>query len=132
MLSRLRDAAEKRWGEELLQRTEEFLKAAQRKDGKALKGMMDTLTYGENSEQAYQELLSKLLGEKVALEGWEFQDLDVKARALGRLQPHAQITLTYHLKVPNGELKIQNQGITWVKRLDGAWYVTRPPRQSGK
>jgi predicted Ser/Thr protein kinase len=129
VLGRFRDAAERRWGEELYARTEEFLKAAQKKDFKALKGMLDSLTFGSPDEQVFAEILSKVFNEKVTLESWEIQDLDVRVRAPGRPQPHAVASVAYHLKTPNSELKLQHQPVYWVRRIDGQWYLTRNPRK---
>jgi serine/threonine protein kinase len=129
VLSRFRDAAERRWGEEIYARTEEFLKAAQKKDFKTLKGMLDTLTFGSPDEQVFTEILSKVFNEKVTLEGWEIEDIDVRVRTPGRPQPHAVASVAYHLKTPNSELKLQHQAVFWVRRIDGQWYLTRNPRK---
>jgi len=49
-----------------------------------------------------------------------------------RAQPHAMVTMTYELKLPKGTIKLTDQPIHWIRKLDGRWYVTRLPKSSGK
>ena len=46
----------------------------------------------------------------------------------GARGPHAMVTMTYDLKLPKGDLKLADQTIHLIRKLDGKWYVTKPPR----
>jgi hypothetical protein len=128
ILSRLKDAQEKRWTEEVMARTDEFLTALQKRDYKTVRALLDTLTYGDLTEAQVAELFTKLAPDKGTLERWEFQDVEVRARLPGRPQPHGLTTMTYEMKFPKGEMKLTDQPLHWIRKLDGKWFITKPPR----
>jgi len=45
-----------------------------------------------------------------------------------RPQPHAQALMTYDFKFNKVEMKVTDQTIHWIRKLDGKWYVTRLPK----
>ncbi|HVE39497.1 MAG TPA: serine/threonine-protein kinase [Planctomycetota bacterium] len=128
ILSRLKDATEKKFTEEVMSRTEELLQAMKKKDLKAVRAMLDELAFGQMTDQQVAELFSKNHVE-YTLESWEIQDVEIRSKMPGlRQQPHASVTLSYELKVPKGSLKIGDQPMHWIRKLDGRWYLTRLPK----
>ncbi len=129
LLDRVRDQKERRLTEQLIARTEEFLRAIQQKDAKAARAMADRLTFGDLTEEEGREMFLRALGGRGELESWEFEDVQVRmgGRPFGPA-PHGTCVMTYRLKYPMGDLKAVQQPIHWVYRTDGAWYVTRTPR----
>jgi serine/threonine protein kinase len=131
-LANIKDATEQRLTKEVMTRTEELLQAMQKKDLKTVRGMLDELAFGQPSDQQVQELLGKNHAEHT-LESWEIQDVEIRSRMPGlRQQPHATVTMTYELRLSKGMLKLTDQPIHWIRKIDGRWYVTRLPKQSGK
>jgi serine/threonine protein kinase len=129
LLSLVKDALERKYTEEVMARTEEFLQAASKKDLRSMRSMLDEIAFGQVSDEQLQEILVKTHADKGALESWEFQDVDIRMKVPGaRPQPHATATMIYIVTFPKGSLKIQDQLIHWIRRLDGRWYVTKPPR----
>jgi serine/threonine protein kinase len=130
ILGKIKDTQEKRLTEELIGRTDELLKAMQKKDLKTVRGMLDKLAYGDLPDAQLAEMFSRLLAEKVEIEKWEFDDVQVHLKGLvGRTTAVCQ--MSYSLKIPKGEVKVSDQPIHWVHKPDG-WYVTRPPRTADK
>ncbi len=128
ILSRLKDATEKRFTEEVMSRTEELLQAMKKKDLKAVRAMLDELAFGQMTDQQVAELFARNHVE-YTLESWEIQDVELRSKVPGlRQQPHAMVTLTYELKVPKGSLKVSDQPMHWIRKLDGRWYLTRLPK----
>ena len=126
--SRLKDATEKRLTEEVMSRTEELLKAVQKQDVKTVRGFLDEIAFGQLSDAQILENFVKTHVEKT-LESWEFQDVEIRMRIPGaRPQPHALATMTYEFKFPKGTMKVQDQPIHWIRKLDGKWYVTKLPK----
>lgn len=131
IMKKFSDAAEKKLTEEVMARTEELLKAVQKQDIKTIKGMLDEIAFGQVADSAVLELFTRNPLEKT-LDSWEFQDVEVRMRIPGaRPQPHALCIMTYDLKFPKGNLKLTDQHIQWIKKMDGKWYVTKLPK-SGK
>jgi serine/threonine protein kinase len=131
ILKRLTDMTEKRYTEEVMARTEELLRALQARDAKTIRGFLDEIAYGQLTDAQILELFGRNPAER-SLEGWEFQDVEIRMRVPGaRPQPHALTTMTYEVKFPKGTAKIQDQPIQWIRKLDGKWYVTKTPK-SGK
>jgi predicted Ser/Thr protein kinase len=128
LISRAKDTLERKYTEDVMARTEELLQAASKKDLKAMRAMMDELAFGQVSDEQLQELLVKTHADKGTLESWEFQDVEIRMKLPGRLQPHAMVTMTYTVTFPKGSLKIQDQVIHWTRRLDGKWLVTKAPK----
>jgi serine/threonine-protein kinase len=129
ILARIKDLQERRQTEELMARVENFLHAAKKKDLKAVRGYLDRFAFGELSDAAAGELLAKVLGEKAELDGWEFEDVQVRTRPFQR--PGALVTMVYRLKVPKGELKAEGTQY-WVHRLTDGWVLTKPPKSADK
>jgi hypothetical protein len=128
ILSRLKDASEKKFTEEVMTRTEELLQAMRKKDLKTVRGMLDELAFGQMTDQQVAELFAKNHAE-YTLESWEIQDVEIRSKLPGlRQQPHAAVTLTYELKLPKGSMKIADQPMHWIRKLDGRWYLTRLPK----
>jgi len=131
LLGRLKDLTEKRLTEEVLTRTEELLQALQSRKTKVLRGILDEVAFGQLSDSQLLELFTRNPIDQ-ALEGWEIQDVEIRMRIPGaRPQPHAVTMMTYEFKFPKGSLKVQDQPIQWIRKLDGKWYVTKFPK-SGK
>jgi hypothetical protein len=111
-----------------MNRTEELMKAIQNKDVKTVKGFLDELAFGQLTDAQVLEIFTKTHVEKL-LESWEIQDVEIRMRIPGaRPQPHAVMTMSYEFKFPKGTLKIQDQFIHWIRKLDGKWYVTKLPK----
>jgi hypothetical protein len=111
-------------------RTDEFLKAIQNKELKTVKSMIDRMSFGDLSEAQITEMFSRLLSDKLELERWEFDDVQVKkAGPFGRQTGTCQ--MTYTAKVPKGELRLTDQWLHWGRKLDG-WYLVRGPRPADK
>ena len=129
VLSKAKEGMERRFTEEVMARTEELLQAMEKKDLKTMRGMLDEVAFVQVTDLQLQEIFTKTHVDKGTLEGWEFQDIEIRLKLPGaRPQPHAMVTLTYELKFPKGSLKIQDQIIHWIRKLDGKWYVTKPPK----
>ncbi|MBI3854576.1 MAG: serine/threonine protein kinase [Planctomycetes bacterium] len=129
ILSKLKDGVEKKFTEEALARAEEFLQAMQKKDTKAIRGMLDELAYGQLTDAQVLEVIGKAHSDKGTLESWEIMDVEIRMKLPGaRPQPHATLTMTYDVKLPKGELKITDQPLHMIRRIDGKWYVTRLPK----
>jgi predicted Ser/Thr protein kinase len=125
IIARLKDATEKRFTEEVMTRTEELLQALVKKDLKTVRGMLDELAFGQISDQQVAEMFTRNHAE-YTLESWEIQDVEIRVKTPGlRQQPHATVTLTYDLKLPKGSMKITDQPMHWIRKLDGRWYLTR-------
>jgi len=129
ILGKVKDLQEKRQTDELMGRTEEFLKAVQRKDLKTVRRMLDRLAFGEPTDAQLNEMFALLLSEKFELVSWEFEDVQVKRGPLGRTTGLCQ--MSYAAKIPKGEMKFSEQAIHWSRKPDG-WYVTRPPKPGDK
>jgi len=128
ILSRLKDATERKFTEEVMSRTEELLQAMRKKDLKTVRGMLDELAFGQMTDQQVAELFAKNHTE-YTLESWEIQDVEIRSKLPGlRQQPHAAVALTYELKLPKGSMKITDQPMHWIRKLDGRWYLTRLPK----
>src|SRR5262249_55124488 len=122
------EGIERKYGEEAVARTEELLQAMKRKDTKAIRGMLDDIAFGQLSDSEVLALLHRN-SDKVTLESWEVQEVEVRLKVPGARGPHATVTMTYDLKLPKGDLKLTDQPIHLIKKpLDGKWYVTKPPR----
>ncbi len=130
ILDSVKDAPERRLAEEAMDRTEALLRALKARDAKAIKDMTDRLTFGEAGEALAGEFARRILQGEVDLHGWEFEDVEVRTRTLGR-PPQARVTMTYDLRSSSGAAKVQAP-IHWVKRLDGGWFLTRAPRGENK
>jgi predicted Ser/Thr protein kinase len=129
ILAKFKDVAEKKFTEEAMQRVEEFLQAMQKKDTKAIRGMLDELAFGQLSDAQVLELVGRSHSDKGSLESWEIQDVDIRMRMPGlRQNPHALFTMTYEVKLPKGELKMADQPLHLIRKVDGKWYVTRLPK----
>ncbi len=126
-LGRLKDLQERRLAEEALQRSEELLEAMKRKDAKAVRGLLDRLSFGDLTAADAPDLYRRLADDKVELLDWQVEDVEVKARLPGR-PPSVQVTMEVRASVPKGEIRLTGQPLHWVRRLDGAWYLTRPSR----
>ena len=125
------DLTEKRMTEEVMARTEELLRAVQSKNTKVIRGILDEIAYGQLTDEQVLETFTRNPTEK-SLESWEFQDVEIRMRVPGaRPQPHAVTTMSYEVKFPKGTLKVQDQPIQWIRKIDGKWYVTKMPK-SGK
>jgi predicted Ser/Thr protein kinase/outer membrane biosynthesis protein TonB len=129
ILAKFKDATEKRLTEEVMARTEELLKAVQARDTKTIRSMLDEIAFGQLSDAAVLELFTRNPVDKM-LEGWEFQDVEIRMRIPGaRPQPHAITIMTYTLKLPKGTMTLTDQHIQWIKKLEGGkWLVTRLPK----
>ncbi|HLY73459.1 MAG TPA: hypothetical protein VKU80_05005, partial [Planctomycetota bacterium] len=128
LLSRIKDATEKRLTEEVMSRTEELMKAIQGRDAKAVRGFLDEIAFGQLADVQVLENFAKANSDK-SLESWEIQDVEIRMRIpAARPQPHALTTMTYEFKFPKGSLKVQDQPIHWIRKLDGKWYVTKLPK----
>ncbi len=127
LVARIKDAQERRLTEEVLDRSDELIRRMQKKDAKGIAPMLDRLTFGELTESNAPELYQKMLADKTELLGWEFEEVHLRSRLPGR-PPGAVVTLSYRVALPKGELKLSGQPLHWVKRLDGRWYLSRPPR----
>ncbi|HLY08416.1 MAG TPA: protein kinase [Planctomycetota bacterium] len=128
ILARIKDATEKRLTEEVMGRTEELMKALQGKDPKAIRAFLDDIAFGLLSDQQVLEIFAKNPVERY-LERWEIQDVEIRMRVPGaRPQPHAQALMTYDFKFNKVEMKVTDQTIHWIRKLDGKWYVTRLPK----
>ena len=89
----------------------------------------DELAFGQMTDAALLELIGKAHSDRGTLESWEIQDLELRSKMPGlRQQPHALFTMTYEVKLPKGELKITDQPLHMIRKLDGKWYVTRLPK----
>lgn len=126
ILPRLREHQEKKLEEKLLARTEEFLKAAQKRDLKAMRSMLDRATLGD-SDSAGVEGLPRILTGPAILLAWDIQDVQVRVHGLG---PHTGTsTASYRLKGPAGEFTVQGSPILWIYRnSEETWYIARAPR----
>jgi serine/threonine protein kinase len=127
IFSKVKEGIERRYSEEAAARVEELLQAMKKKDTKAIRGMLDEIAYGQLSDAEILAIIHRN-SDKAQLEGWEFQDVDVRLKAPGARGPHATVTMTYDLKLPKGDLKIADQPIHLIRKLDGKWYVTKPLR----
>jgi serine/threonine protein kinase len=127
IFSKVKEGIERRYSEEAAARTEELLQALKKKDTKAIRGMLDEIAYGQLSDAEILAILHRN-SDKVTLESWEYQDIDVRLKVPGARGPHAMVTLTYDLKLPKGDLKLADQAIHLLRKLDGKWYVTKPLR----
>jgi serine/threonine protein kinase len=128
ILSKVKDGIEKKFTEEAMARVEEFLQAMQKKDTKAIRGMLDELAFGQMTDTQLFELVGKGHADKGSLEGWEIQDVEIRMKMPGlRQMPHALFTMTYEVKLPKGELKITDQPLHLIRK-EGKWYVTRLPK----
>jgi serine/threonine protein kinase len=128
LLDGFADAQERRLAEEVAERTDVLMKAVQAGDTATIRGMLDRLTFGEAGEALAQELLRRRSIDGLELAAWDFEQLEVRPRMIGR-PPTAQVTLTYDMKDAGGALRpIRGQPIHWVRRLDGGWFLTRAPR----
>jgi hypothetical protein len=131
VLAKLKDGIEKKFTEEAMLRVEEFLQAMQKKDTKAIRSMLDEIAFGQISDSQLLELLGKGQLDKGSLESWEIQDVEVRMKMPGlRPQPHALFTMTYEAKFPKGEMKMTDQPLHLIRKLDQKWYVTRLPKGS--
>ncbi len=130
ILAKFRDAGERRLTEELMGRVELFMRAVQKRDGAAVRGMLDRLAFGDGSDPIVGEQFQKIQSGAVELADWAVEDVELRLRPLGR--PAAVCEMTYHLKAGKTELKVEHQPTHWVHRSDGAWYVTKPPRPADK
>jgi hypothetical protein len=131
ILDALKDAQERRLTEEVMDRTEALLRALKARDVKAIKEMTDRLTFGDSGEALAGEVVRRILEGDVEILAWDFEDVEIRARTLGR-SPHARVTLTYEIKGTQGKAKVQGAPIQWVKRIDGGWFLTRAPRSDNK
>jgi serine/threonine protein kinase len=128
ILSKLKDGAEKKFTDEVMQRAEEFLQAMRKKDLKTARSMLDELAFGQIPDVQLEEILTKNHPDYI-LESWEIQDAEIRMKLPGaRPQPHAALTLTYELKLPKATMKITDQVMHWIRKLDGRWYLTRLPK----
>jgi hypothetical protein len=124
----MKDATEKRLTEEVMGRTEELMRAVQIRDPKALRSFLDEIAFGQLADAQVLEIFAK--GDR-ALQSWEIKDVEIRMRVPGaRPQPHAQIVMTYDFKLPKGEMKVTDQPISWIRKLDGKWYVTKLPKSA--
>ena len=130
LVARFNDLADKRMAGEVLARTERFLQAVQKADRESVRKMIDRLSFGQASERYIVEIFAKIFEEKASLLSWEFEDLEIRTpgRGLGRMITYAKTTMTYHLKLPQGQVTISSQPIYWVRRRGGEWFVTKQPR----
>jgi eukaryotic-like serine/threonine-protein kinase len=129
LLAKFKDGMEKKFTEEALQRVEEFLQAMQKKDTKSIRSMLDEIAFGQITDAQMVDLLGRGYADRGSLESWEIQDVDIRTRMPGlRQHPHALFTMTYEVKVPKGELKIADQPLHLIRKVDGKWYVTRLPK----
>jgi predicted Ser/Thr protein kinase len=128
IVSRIKDATEKKFTEEVMSRTEELLQAMMKKDLKTVRGMLDELAFGQMTDPQLAELFTKNHPE-YSLESWEIQDVEIRTKLPGlRQQPHATVSLTYELKLPKGSMRITDQPMNWIRKPDGRWYLTRLPK----
>jgi serine/threonine-protein kinase len=128
ILARLKDATDKRLTEEVMSRVEELMKAVQAKDPARLRGFLDEIAFGQLSDAQVLEVFYKNSVEK-SLTSWEIQDVELRMRVPGaRPQPHALTLMTYEFKLNKADLKVSDQSINWIRKLDGKWYVTRLPK----
>jgi serine/threonine protein kinase len=130
ILDKVRDAGERRLTEELLARVEQFMRAVQKKDGKAVRSVLDRLTFGDGSHPAIGEHLQKIQSGAVDLAGWAVEYVQLRLRPLAR--PAAVCEMTYHLAAGKTEIKVEHQPVYWIHRADGLWYVTKPPKSADK
>ena len=129
ILAKFKDGVERKFTEEAMQRVEEFLQAMQKKDTKAIRAMLDELAFGQITDAQVLDLLGRSHPDKGSLESWEIQDVDIRTRMPGmRQNPHALFTMTYQVNLPKGELKVTDQPLHLIRKLDGKWYVTRLPK----
>jgi serine/threonine protein kinase len=130
ILAKVKDIQEKRLTEELIGRTDEFLKSLQKKDLKSIRGMLDRLSFGDLTDAQLSEVFPRLMAEKSEIQKWEFEDVQVRLKGpFGRTTGFCQ--MTYTVKIPKGEIKLSDQAIHWVHKPDG-WYIMRGPRTSDK
>jgi serine/threonine protein kinase len=128
ILARMKDQTEKRLTEEVMTRAEELMKAIQSKDPARLRSFLDEIAYGQLNDAQVQEIFTKNMVEKT-LQAWEVQDVEIRMRVPGaRPQPHAVTVMTYDFKFAKGDLKVTDQTINWIRKLDGKWYVTKLPK----
>lgn len=124
----MKDVQERRLTEELLDRVEELMRAMQKKDLKAMREVLDRLSFGEVSESSTPEIYAKVQSEKAELLEWEVEDVILRGRMPGR-PAGAVVTVTFRIGLPSkAEMKLPGQPLHWVRRLDGKWYATRPPK----
>jgi predicted Ser/Thr protein kinase len=129
LFSKVKEGIERRYTEEAVARVEELLQALKKKDTKTIRGMLDEIAYGQLSDAEILALIHRN-SDRATLEGWEFQEAEVRLKLPGARGPHATVTMTYDLKLPKGDLKLSDQPIHLIRKLDGKWYVTKPPRLS--
>lgn len=128
----MKDAQERRLAEEVMDRTDALLQALKARDAKAVKDMTDRLTFGDAGEALAGELTRRIVEESLELLGWEFEEVEIRGRGLGR-PPLARVTISYELKGPKGGTSKTTGGpIHWVRRIDGGWFLTRAPRSENK
>lgn len=128
ILAKMKDSIERRYTDEVMTQVEAFMQAIQKKDLKAVRGMLDEIAFGQPTDAQLGELLSKNHPE-YSLEGWEIQDTELRLKLPGaRPQPHATVLMTYDLKIVKGTLKLTDQVMHWIRKVDGRWYLTRLPK----
>ena len=113
-----------------MDRTEVLLRALKARDVKAIKDLTDRLTFGDAGEALAGEVARRILQGEMDLQGWEFEDVEIRTRTPGR-PAQARVTMAYDLRNTGGAAKIQAP-LHWVKRLDGGWFLTRAPRGENK
>jgi predicted Ser/Thr protein kinase len=129
---RIKDQTEKRLTEEVMSRIEELMKAMQAKDPAKIRSFLDEIAFGQLTDQQVLEVFAKSPGEKT-LQSWEIQNVEIRMRVPGaRPQPHAEATMTYEYKFNKVDMKVTDQPLHWIRRLDGKWYVTKLPKTAGK
>lgn len=123
ILASFQDVQERRLAEDLMERVEQLMKAVKAGEARAVEGCFDRLTHGDGAGEAAR----KLIDERGRLQGWDFDEVQIRPRVLGR-PPMAQVTLQFELETPKGRLKTRSGPQHWVRRLDGGWLLARPSR----
>jgi hypothetical protein len=125
----MKDLQERRLTEDLLGRTDDFLKALQKRDYKAVRGMLDRLSFGEPTDAQLSEAFAKITAPDVSIVKWEVEDVDLRMRGLlGRTTATCQ--MAYTIKIPKGEVTLTDQPMHWVRKVEG-WVLTRPVKSAG-
>lgn len=114
-----------------MDRTEALLERVKARDIKGIQVLLDRLTFGDTAEAVAAEFVRKVVEENLQLVSWEFEEVDVRPRTVGR-PPHARVTMSYEVKGPSLSLTTKGAPIPWVRRVDAGWVVTRAPRGDTK
>ncbi len=137
-LARLADAQERRLGEELVTRFEAFAAAVKAKESAKLAPFFDRLTFGDLSGEAPREAIARALRDpkfsELDLDRVEVEEVSVRTRVDRAGGPGGIVSAKLYFKHPKSgmEVTLPPTPFAWVRRLDGQWYLTRPPKPGDK